>query len=184
MADHTLCSSKEFGRRFAAREASWINILKTLTPRGYNANNDRPTHRQANMLNNAKPRESRAAAALATTMITESSEAASTPPVAPAPAASPTAHPIPPSTSDVHDTTVLMAGITTLYFPWTLSPAACCWWPASLSADSLPARAQPDTNCNQILSAESLTLAACTLRRGLTSFCSHTIPWDRASSLF
>ena len=62
MVDHYMCSSKEFARRFADREAFWINILKTLSPRGYNVRNDRPTHRQVNMLNNEVRRERKAAA--------------------------------------------------------------------------------------------------------------------------
>ena len=112
MADHTLCGSKQFGRRCAEREAFWIDILKTLTPRGYNVRNDRPTHRQANMLNNARRRQRKAAAALASSTATGSSEASSvqppTPHTAPAPGVGPAAHPIPPLSS--HDTTAVMSG--------------------------------------------------------------------------
>ena len=72
MTDHSACSSKEFARRFADREAFWINTLKTLSPRGYNVRNDRPTHRQANMLNNEVRRGRKAAAR---TLMTSTSNA-------------------------------------------------------------------------------------------------------------
>lgn len=83
------CSSSVFARRHAAREAFsnfevWINMLRTLNPRGFSVRNDRPAKRSLNYFEHRLQCQRRQASSATTTLITAApTTTTTTVPVAP-----------------------------------------------------------------------------------------------------
>ena len=57
MADARLCTPKVFAKRYAGREAFWMDNRKTLHPRGYNVRNGKPLKQLANIKKHRRQKE-------------------------------------------------------------------------------------------------------------------------------